>query len=113
MDISQYSEIASALANENRVKIMHHIANNGEQCAQSLLDHFEFSQPTMSQHLRILRQAKLLVMRKEGRWQYFAINTLLLEEFYSFAQENFIKTFSSKEINPAYANRLRFDYKRK
>ncbi|RIY31113.1 hypothetical protein CKF54_07590 [Psittacicella hinzii] len=113
MDIAKFSEIASALANENRVKIMSFIAEHGEQCAQGLLEHFHFSQPTMSQHIRVLRQSQLLIMRKEGRWQFFAINTALLNEFNAFIKTRMIDPISLEDLNPAFVNRLKFDYQKK
>lgn len=91
MDFELYSNISTALANNNRLQIVLHLAQKGEDCAQSLLSVFEISQPTMSQHLKILRQAKIISVRKSGRWQYFSVNTNVVEEFINFTKRNFLE----------------------
>ncbi|MFC6276896.1 ArsR/SmtB family transcription factor [Psittacicella hinzii] len=108
MDLNQYSDISAALSNENRLKIVAQIAQNGEQCAQRLLEVFNISQPTMSQHIKVLRHANILLSRKEGRWQFFTLNVELMEEYNSFAAQQLIRPATRFKAHPAYENRARF-----
>lgn len=38
------------------------------------MKHFNMSQPNISFHLRILKDASLLKARKQGKWVYYSIN---------------------------------------
>lgn len=86
MDMEQYVSVTAALANENRLGIVERLAAQGELCAQDLLAHFNISQPTMSQHIKVLKDSGLIVGRKDGRWQYFHVDTVLFEEFLEYGR---------------------------
>lgn len=97
MDFELFSNISTALSNSNRLQIVMHIAENGDDCAQSLLKVFNISQPTMSQHLKILRQAKIIKVRKSGRWQFFRINTDVMREYLEFTQSQIVEVALKSE----------------
>ena len=48
--------------------------------AGDIADHFSFSKPTISHHLDLLRQAGLVVNRKEGQFIYYSLNTTVMDE---------------------------------
>src|SRR5215208_5063644 len=48
-----------ALADPTRIAIVNRLAGAGEVCVCDLVEEFELSQPTISHHLRLLRQAGL------------------------------------------------------
>lgn len=56
----------SALADPSRREICRLLAA-GEQPAHALLAHFGFSQPALSRHLRVLREAGLVEFVRQGR----------------------------------------------
>jgi ArsR family transcriptional regulator, arsenate/arsenite/antimonite-responsive transcriptional repressor len=55
-----------ALAHPIRLGMMLRLAEEPEICACDLGDAFEVSQPTVSEHLRVLREAGLVRTRREG-----------------------------------------------
>ena len=65
--------IFKALGDENRWKILD-ILKGGEKCACVLLNKLEISQPTLSHHMKILCDARLVNGRKEGKWTYYSFN---------------------------------------
>jgi ArsR family transcriptional regulator len=57
--------IFKALSNPTRIKILE-LVKNGEKCICEIIPETERSQPTISQHIKILRNAQLIKQRKEG-----------------------------------------------
>ena len=55
-----------ALAHPIRLGMMERLAQEPEICACDLGDAFAVSQPTVSEHLRVLREAGLVRTRREG-----------------------------------------------
>jgi len=58
-------DVFKALGDSTRLKILE-LIKNGEKCVCEIIPDTGKSQPTVSQHLRILRQANLVKQRKEG-----------------------------------------------
>jgi ArsR family transcriptional regulator len=63
-----------ALADPARVSIVNRIAGAGEVCTCQLTGPLGLSQPTVSHHLRILKEAGLIeVARKRGTWTFYRL----------------------------------------
>jgi ArsR family transcriptional regulator len=62
-----------ALADPTRVAIVNRLARSEECCVCNLVDEFELSQPTISHHLRILREAGLVEAERRGTWAYYRL----------------------------------------
>lgn len=62
-----------ALADPTRLQIFELIAQ-GEKSVGDIVAHFNFKAPTISQHLRVLKDAKLVRVRAEGQRRYYAID---------------------------------------
>src|SRR5215208_2905621 len=62
-----------ALADPTRVAIVNRLAGAGEVCVCDLVEEFELSQPTISHHLRLLRQAGLVEAERRGTWAYYRL----------------------------------------
>jgi DNA-binding transcriptional ArsR family regulator len=65
--------ITKALADENRVRILAALKGR-ELCVCQIIDLLQLAPSTVSKHLSILRQARLLEARKNGRWMYYRLN---------------------------------------
>ena len=64
-----------ALADPTRLEILRLLsAQAGPTCVCDLVDHFELSQPTISHHLKTLREAGLLTATKVGIWSFYALD---------------------------------------
>jgi DNA-binding transcriptional ArsR family regulator len=62
-----------ALADPTRVAIMNQLSAADEVCVCNLTAAFELSQPTISHHLRILREAGLVESSRRGTWAYYRL----------------------------------------
>jgi ArsR family transcriptional regulator len=62
-----------ALADPTRVGIVNRLAAATEVCVCDLTGAFDLSQPTISHHLRILREAGLVTVTKRGTWSYYRL----------------------------------------
>lgn len=65
---------AKAMADETRQKIMYHLCCQW-LCVNDVVDRVgEVSQPTVSHHLAILRDAGLVHVRREGKQAFYSLN---------------------------------------
>src|ERR671937_2243595 len=62
-----------ALADPTRVAIVNRLASADEVCVCDLNAAFDLSQPTISHHLRILREAGLVDATRRGTWAYYRL----------------------------------------
>ena len=69
----------SALADPTRLRIFELIAE-GEKTVGEIVNAFSFTPPTISQHLKILKQAKLVTVRAEGQKRIYAMDAEGLQE---------------------------------
>lgn len=67
------SAIYRAIADPHRRSIMD-LLRDGERAVVQLGEHFHFSQPALSKHLRVLLDAGLVVVRKVGRERRYALD---------------------------------------
>jgi ArsR family transcriptional regulator, arsenate/arsenite/antimonite-responsive transcriptional repressor len=65
--------LLKALADPARLRLMSMIASHadGEACVCDLTEAFDLSQPTISHHLKVLREVGLLDRSKRGVWVYY------------------------------------------
>src|SRR5690349_6041151 len=68
-----------ALADPTRLQIFELIAK-GEKSAGDIVAHFTFKAPTISQHLRVLKEARLVRVRAEGQHRFYSVDTVGLQE---------------------------------
>jgi ArsR family transcriptional regulator len=67
-----FLRITKALADENRLRAL--MALNGrELCVCQIIELLELAPSTVSKHMSILRQARLVSGRKKGRWMYYRL----------------------------------------
>jgi len=64
--------IAKALSDENRVRILA-ILEGRELCVCQVIELLNLAPSTVSKHLSILKQARLIDGRKQGRWMYYRL----------------------------------------
>ena len=69
-----------ALADPTRVSIVNRLAA-GECCVCDLTAVFELSQPTVSHHLRILRDAGLVEVERRGTWAHYRLLPDAIDRF--------------------------------
>jgi len=64
-----------ALADPARLRLISLLAasTGGEECVCDLTEPLGLSQPTVSHHLRVLREAGLVDCEKRGTWVYYRV----------------------------------------
>ena len=74
-DLSRHVQVFKALADETRLKILERLASVGSaQCACHIEAWFDLSQPTVSHHLKVLRDAGLITSERRGTWIFYALD---------------------------------------
>jgi ArsR family transcriptional regulator len=84
IDLSRAAQLFHALSDETRLGILEKL-RPGEQCVCDLQDDLEAAQSRLSFHLRVLKDAGLVIDRKEGRWSYYSIAPGALAEIHDIA----------------------------
>jgi ArsR family transcriptional regulator len=67
------------LADETRLAILKQLREQGEVCACEFLACCTLAQPTVSHHLRVLREAGLVNGEKRGLWVHYTLNAEKIE----------------------------------
>ena len=75
-------KVFKALSDANRRKIID-LLKKKEMTAGEIAQHFNISKPTISEHLKTLRNADLIQSEKNGQFITYFLNTSVLEDFLS------------------------------
>ncbi|HKB15373.1 MAG TPA: metalloregulator ArsR/SmtB family transcription factor [Planctomycetota bacterium] len=80
-----YAGLFRALGDETRLEIVGLLAARGrELCVCEIEAHFDLSQPTVSHHLRILREAGVVASERRGTWVYCSLEPAVRERLGAF-----------------------------
>ncbi|NAS11249.1 ArsR/SmtB family transcription factor [Poritiphilus flavus] len=89
----EMAEIANALAHPLRVALVRYLGtkNSGKgvdnvTCNKDLVELFDYSQSTISQHVKILKDAGLFITESKDKFTYYYLNKELLKRFGTFVQ---------------------------
>ena len=95
MDLDMMVECHKALGDKTRLRILA-LLKSQELCGCELVEILKMTQPSVSQHLRKLKNAKLVKERREGQWVFYSIDGTV----YPFAKAVFeALPDQSEEIN--------------
>jgi len=77
-----YAQWFRALGDATRIRILNLLARNeAPLCVCDIVDHFSIGQPSISHHLRILRDAGFVTSERRGTFMYYRVNNDCLAEF--------------------------------
>jgi ArsR family transcriptional regulator, arsenate/arsenite/antimonite-responsive transcriptional repressor len=65
--------IAKALADGNRMRVIGALLENDELCVCQITEMLRLAAATVSRHMSILQNARLVQSRKQGRWVYYRL----------------------------------------
>ncbi|MEG0733381.1 MAG: metalloregulator ArsR/SmtB family transcription factor [Vagococcus sp.] len=82
MDYEKISLVLKAMADPKRIKIVD-LLSDGTMCACEVLEHFDFTQPTLSHHMKVLETAGIISVNKESKWYYYTLREDFVSEFMS------------------------------
>jgi DNA-binding transcriptional ArsR family regulator len=89
-------KVTKALADPTRFNILRAIATSGERCCGELAEQFPITQATCSQHLKILSEAGLVSMRREGQFNYYRLVQARLDEYQAALRHAFASTLPTR-----------------
>jgi ArsR family transcriptional regulator len=76
------AEVAKALGDPVRLQLIDVLRKHaGKVCVCELVPLFDLSQPTVSHHLKVLRNAGLVGSERQGLWAYYYVLPEALAEF--------------------------------
>lgn len=85
------AELANAMAHPLRVSLVRYLSTKDKgqgldnaTCNKDIVDMFDYSQSTISQHVKILVDCGLFIVEKKDQFRYYFINRELLREFDEF-----------------------------
>lgn len=84
MDLHDSTQLFKALGDENRLRILELVARQEDICACTLLEELDVTQPTLSHHMKLLRECGLVHARKSGRWMHYTLNPHRFEDARTF-----------------------------
>ncbi|MCD8778008.1 metalloregulator ArsR/SmtB family transcription factor [Mammaliicoccus sciuri] len=79
MSYKELSSIFKIFSDPSRLEILD-LLSCGELCACELLEHFHFSQPTLSHHMKSLIDNNLVTTRKNGNKHLYQLNHAILDD---------------------------------
>jgi ArsR family transcriptional regulator, arsenate/arsenite/antimonite-responsive transcriptional repressor len=75
------ARVAKALGDPIRMQLVDVLRKHaGKVCVCELVPLFDLSQPTVSHHLKVLREAGLVGSERRGLWAYYYVNPDAVEE---------------------------------
>ena len=80
----QTTDVYTAIADRTRRALLLRLAREGERSVTDLLEPFPISQPAVSKHLRILREAGLVRSRQDGRARLYRIEAGKLRDVFDW-----------------------------
>jgi len=78
-NVDRAARLFHALSDGTRLSILHRL-RFGERCVCDLTDDLDAAQSRLSFHLKVLKDAGLVMDRREGRWMYYTLNADTLAE---------------------------------
>jgi DNA-binding transcriptional ArsR family regulator len=86
-----------ALTDATRRSILDRL-QNGSASVNELVDRFDMTQPAVSQHLRVLREAGLVRVKKRGRQRVYSLNAESLHPAFNWLSQ-YERFWAEKLVN--------------
>ena len=80
------NEAFKALADPTRREILA-LLRQGEMTAGALAEKFDMTKPSMSHHFAVLKEADLILSRREGQQIWYGLNTTVVEDLMAWAMD--------------------------
>lgn len=78
--VQRQASALQALGDETRLKMIQLLARHESLCVCEVQAAFDLGQPTVSHHLKILRDAGLVDVERRGKWAYYALRRDALKD---------------------------------
>lgn len=84
-DALTIAQISDALSHPVRVGILSYVGENNrvrnDICNKDLVAHFDYSQSSLSQHVKKLKDANLLLVQYQDKFSYYSVNEKTLSRY--------------------------------
>jgi ArsR family transcriptional regulator len=82
-DAASLARVFKAMGDPVRLRLLSLIASHdgGEACVCDLTDVFDLTGPTISHHLKVLRDVRFVVAERRGTFMHYRVNHACLAEF--------------------------------
>ncbi|XMB72105.1 metalloregulator ArsR/SmtB family transcription factor [Mycoplasmatota bacterium WC30] len=80
------SKLFKVFSDNNRINIMKNLVM-GDCCSCQFADKFTISQPTLTYHLKMIKDSGLATIEKAGTWRKYHVNFKAIDEMIAFLQE--------------------------
>ncbi|WP_369636739.1 ArsR/SmtB family transcription factor [Nocardia sp. JMUB6875] len=79
---TELAAVFKALSDPVRLRLLSLVASHAgqEACVCDISDGFEVGQPTISHHLKVLREAGLLSSERRGSWVYYRVEPAAMRQ---------------------------------
>lgn len=81
--------ITKALADGNRMRVVAALMAHDELCVCQITEMLQLTTPTVSRHMSIMQNARLVENRKEGRWVFYRLLRPFPDLLYSWLSQSF------------------------
>lgn len=92
-DDTRIATIANSLAHPVRVALVRYLLNkncgrgvDNITCNKDLVEIFPYSQSTISQHVKILKDAKVFLTEEKEKFTFYQVNPKMLDKIKTFLQ---------------------------
>lgn len=79
--------LLTALADPTRLAIVRQLAAENETCACDFTSCCDVGQPTVSHHLRVLREAGIVTSERRGQWIFYRLSPDVADRLGSIARD--------------------------
>ena len=81
-EAAEFASWFKAIADPTRIRILNLLAQSAQPvCVCDIVDHFPLGQPTISHHLKVLRDVGFVVAERRGTFMHYRVNGECLAEF--------------------------------
>lgn len=103
--MANIADIFKALGDETRIGIVRMLLGKS-LCVCDIIEAFQLTQPAISHHLKILKQAGIITDSKEGKWVFYRINDEAFQSITSFVEEYAKYRGKQEKCLPSSPNKL-------
>jgi ArsR family transcriptional regulator len=79
LDLTRTARLFHALSDPTRLRLLL-LLRRGERCVCDLMDGADAGQSRVSFHLKVLKEAGIIVDRRDGRWVHYHVHPEVLSE---------------------------------
>jgi DNA-binding transcriptional ArsR family regulator len=76
------ARLAKAICHPARITVLTHLYENGKSSFKDIAENIPLARPTISQHMRILRDTELVIADQEPPNTFYELNTMKCEDYF-------------------------------